>query len=208
MIAIYFAAEAERRDIKVDFPFLLAVTYSSQALWQYGLSASGPLLVASHGHFLESTIGVVPLSTTIWSPAAIIHELLYAAAAILAACCLMPKRCRWISQFPESLALAKNVQPAAPQDPRRLSFSERLENHPVVTLSLAVILTGWLVDHFLLNHLGHDINSLNVTLLLLTFLLYGSVKRFAKAVETSAGRSWAVIVLYHLYAGVAGLGRS
>src|ERR1051326_5383854 len=35
MIAIYFAAEAERRDIKVDFPFLLAVTYSSQALWQY-----------------------------------------------------------------------------------------------------------------------------------------------------------------------------
>src|SRR5207245_1695562 len=52
MIAIYFAAEAERRGIAVDFPFLLAVTYSAQALWQYGLSASAPLLVARCGHFL------------------------------------------------------------------------------------------------------------------------------------------------------------
>ncbi len=31
------------------------------------------------------------------------------------------------------------------------------------------------------------------------------MKRFAAAVETAASRSWAVIVLYHLYAGVAGL---
>jgi short-chain fatty acids transporter len=31
------------------------------------------------------------------------------------------------------------------------------------------------------------------------------VKRFAAALEQGAGKSWAVIVLYHLYAGVAGL---
>jgi len=141
MIAIYFAAEAERRDIPVDFPFLLAVTYSSQALWQYGLSASGPLLVASKGHFLQDIIGVVPLSTTIWSPAAIIHELAYATASVVAACWLLPKTCRWISQYPESLALAKTVEPAA-IDQRGLSFSQRLENHPIVSLSMGVLLSG------------------------------------------------------------------
>jgi short-chain fatty acids transporter len=54
-------------------------------------------------------------------------------------------------------------------------------------------------------HLSHDINSLNTTLLLLAVLLHGTVKRFAVALEQAAGRSWAVIVLYHLYAGVAGL---
>src|SRR5689334_23145945 len=47
MIAIFFAAEAERRGIDVDFPFLLGVVSASQALWQFGLSSSGPLLVAS-----------------------------------------------------------------------------------------------------------------------------------------------------------------
>ena len=204
MIAIYFAAEAERREIPVDFPFLLATTYGAQALWQYGLSASGPLLVASRGHFLESTIGVVPLATTIWSPAALIHEVTYAAVSIVAACWVLPKKCRWISQWPESLALAKAVEPP-PAGDRKLTFSERLENNPIVSLSMAVLLTGWLANHFVVKRLGHDINSLNVTLLLLTFLLYRTVKRFAKAVELSAGRSWAVIVLYHLYASVAGL---
>lgn len=205
MIAIYFAAEAERRDMAVDFPFLLAVTYSAQALWQYGLSASGPLLVASRGHFLQDIIGVIPLSTTIWSPAAIIHEAAYAAASVLAACWLLPKACRWISQYPESAALAKTTEPASAGDLSRLSFSQRLENSPIVSLAMGVLLSGWLADHFLVKRLGHDINSLNVTLLLLTFLLHRTVKRFARAVELSAGRSWAVIVLYHLYAGVAGL---
>src|ERR1700693_1296781 len=74
MIAIFFAAEAERRGIPIDFPYLLGVIYAAQALWQYGLSSSGPLLVASRGHFLQDVIGVIPLSTTIWSPAALIHE--------------------------------------------------------------------------------------------------------------------------------------
>ena len=47
IVAIYFAAEAERKDIDIDFPFLLAVTTAAQALWQYGVSASAPLLVAT-----------------------------------------------------------------------------------------------------------------------------------------------------------------
>ncbi len=205
MIAIFFAAEAERRGIEVDFPFLLAVTTASQALWQFGLSSSAPLLVASPGHFLQDTIGVIPLSTTIWSPAALIHEAAYAAAAIGAACWLLPKRSRGISQFPESLALAKPIEPAAIEDRSRLSLSQRMENSPLVSLALCTLMLGWLADHFLVKRLGHEINSLNVTLLLLTFLLHRTVRRFAKAVEGCAGRSWAVIVLYHLYAAVAGL---
>ena len=58
---------------------------------------------------------------------------------------------------------------------------------------------------FFIKRLGYDLNTLNTTLLMLTLLLYGSVKQFAKSIEQSAGRSWAVIILYHLYAAVAGL---
>ena len=205
MIVIFFAAEAERRGIPVDFPYLLGVTYGAQALWQYGLSSSGPLLVASHGHFLESIIGIVPLSTTIWSPAALIHEAVYAGCAVAAACWLAPKRCRGISGYPESLALSKPAEPAPAPDPRGLSFAQRLEYSPVVNFAVCLLLAGWLGDHFLLKHMGHDINSLNVTLLLLSFLLYRNVRRFSRAIEQTIGRSWAIIILYHLYAGVAGL---
>ncbi len=205
MIAVYFAAEAERKDVAIDFPFLLAVTTAAQALWQYGVSASAPLLVASPGHFLESTIGVVPLSATIWSPAAMIHEVAFSAAAILASCWMMPKRVRPISQFAESYALAKLVGAPVEVGARELGLAQRLERSPLVPLALVAVLAGWLYYHFVTKRLGHDINSLNTTLLLLGLLLHRTVKRFAAALEQGAGRSWAVIVLYHLYAGVAGL---
>jgi short-chain fatty acids transporter len=205
VIAMSFAAEAERRDMPVDFPFLLGVTYGAQALWQFGLSSSAPLLVASPGHFLQGVIGVIPLKTTIWSPAALIHEAVYGAAAMLVACWLLPKRCRWISEYPESFALSYPPEPGPVVERSGLSVGQRLEHSRFVSLAVVVMLSAWLFDHFILKRLGHEINSLNVTLLLLTFALYGNVKSFAKAIEQTIGRSWAVIILYHLYAGVAGL---
>jgi len=205
MVAIYFATEAERKNIAIDFPFLLAVTTAASALWQYGLSASAPLLVASQGHFLQSTIGVIPLSTTIWSPAAMIHEAVFSVAAILASCWMMPKTVRPISGFPESHALAKAVGAPVNEDLRGAGASRHLENSPLVPLALAILLAGWLYFHFVVKRLSLDINSLNTILLLLTLLLHRTVKRFAVALEQGAGRSWPVIVLYHLYAGVAGL---
>ena len=205
IIAIYCAADAERRGIPIDFPFLLAVTSAAQALWQFGLSASGPLLVATKGHFLQDIIGVVPLSTTIWSPAAIIHEIAYAAAAIIAGCWLMPKICRPISRFPESCKLAAPVEPVTGEDESGISLSQRLEKSSLIGFAMSGMLAVWLADHFLVKRLSLDINSLNATLLFLTFLLHRNVKRFVRAVQQGVGAAWAVIVLYHLYAGVAGL---
>ena len=97
------------------------------------------------------------------------------------------------------------MEPVGDEDTSGLSFSQRLERSPVVALSLSAILAVWLVYHFVIRGLSLDINSLNTTLLFLTFLLHRNVKRFIGAVQQGVSASWAVIVLYHLYAGVAGL---
>ncbi len=204
IVAVYFATEGERKGVRVDFPFLLAVTSAAQATWQYGFSASAPLLVATEGHFLQDTIGVVPLSATIWSPAAIIHEIAFSAAAIAAGCWLMPKTGRLISQFPDSCEVAGDPSKET-DDGHGLSFSGRLEGSPWVTLTLCAMLAAWIGYHFLVKRLSLDINSLNATLLFLTLLLHGNVRRFTAALRQGVSASWAVIVLYHLYAGVAGL---
>ena len=203
IIAIFFATEAERRGLPIDFPFLLAVTSGAQALWQFGLSSSAPLLVATEGHFLQSLTGVIPLSSTIWSPAAILHEVLYAIAGIVAGCKLMPKVCRPISQFPESCKLVEPAIPPASDGGG--SLSEWLERSPLVSLTLCSILATWLWYHFLYKRMSLDINSLNCTLLFLTLLLHRNIQRFSHAVQQGVSASWAVIVLYHLYAGCAGL---
>ena len=205
MIAIYCAAEAERKGVAVDFPFLLATSYAGQSLWQYGVSSSGPLLVATNGHFLQNVIGVIPLSRTIWSPAALLHEAVFAAAGIFAACRLMPKTCRPLSQFPESQRLAKPPAAPAAEDTRQLSFAQRQESNSLIVLMLCSMIGMWIAFHFFVKRLSLDINSLNAIFMFLTFLLHRTVKRFVHAVQQCIVASWPVIILYHLYAGIAGL---
>src|SRR5262245_29957335 len=67
IVAIYFAAEAERKDIAIDFPFLLAITTAATALWQYGLSSSAVLLVGMWVHFLRCIIRCVTRWQLDWS---------------------------------------------------------------------------------------------------------------------------------------------
>ena len=202
IIAVYFAREAERKGIQIDFPYFLAVIWAANALWQYGLSASAPLLMATPGHFLQDLTGVIPLSTTIWAPASILHELLFLSTVMITGCALMPQRTRTIAQFPDA---AKLVEPVESATAANLSLSERLERKSLFALGLSLALGAWLWYHFLYKGMSLDINSLNTTLLFLTFLLHRNVSSFTTALQRAVASSWPVIVLYHLYAGVAGL---
>jgi short-chain fatty acids transporter len=202
IVAVNFAREAERRGIAVDFLFLLATNWGCHAVWQYGLSASAPLIVATAGHPLEAQIGVLPLATTIGSPAAIAHVLIYTAAVIAAGCAFMPKQPRAISQFPGTERLGEAI--VGDGDAGR-TFAERLERSSFASLVFCVALAAWLGFHFGVKRGGLDFNSLNAVLLLLCLALHRNVNRFSRALERSVSAGWPVIVLYHLYAGVAGL---
>ena len=202
VIAVFFATEAEKKGIAVDFPFLLVAAYAGASIWQFGLSASAPLLVATPGHFLESSIGVIPLKNTIWSPATLFHVAVFTLCCVLLSRWLMPRVPTPISHFPESHKLAEET--AAVADPPA-SYSERLERHPFMTVALCAALAGWLIYHFVVSGNSLDINSLNTTLLLATLLFHGNFKAFSGAVERAVVAAWPVIILYHLYAGVAGI---
>jgi short-chain fatty acids transporter len=202
VIAVYFATEAEKKGIPVDFPFLLASAYAGVSVWQFGLSASAPLLVATSGHFLESSIGVLPLRNTIWSPAALFHVVAFTISAILLSRWAMPRSPATISQFPESHKLVESTELKLEPNP---SYSARLERHPLTMLALCLALGVWLFHHFFVGGNSLDINSLNTTLLLMTLLLHGNFKAFTGAIEKAVVAGWPVIILYHLYAGVAGL---
>lgn len=202
IIAVFFAREAEKKGIEVDFLFLLSAVWASNALWQFGLSASAPLLMATPGHFLENLIGVIPLRTTIWSPAAILHEIVFLVALMLVGCWLMPRRRRPLSHFPEANKLADAV---FREDPQALNFSERLERNSLIGFLLCLAVAAWLYYHFGVKRLGLDINSLNAIFLFLAFLFHRNVQRFTVALQHAVVSSWPVIVIYHLYAGLAGL---
>jgi short-chain fatty acids transporter len=172
------------------------------SVWQFGLSSSAPLLIATSGHFLESSIGVIPLRNTIWAPATLFHVVGFTASAILLARWLMPRKPVPISQFPDSHNLAEMSEQASATSE---TFSTRVERHPFMVAALCLALGAWLVQHFVIGGRSLDINSLNTILLVLTLVLHGNFKAFTGAVQKAVVSSWPVIILYHLYAGVAGL---
>jgi len=207
IIAIHFCKEAERKGIPVDFLFLLATLTGVGSIWQFGLSGSAPLLVATPGHFLEKTTGVMPLYTTIWSPAAVVLVITFTAATMAAGCLLMPRRVRPISEFPEVTILGETgAVPAQRKTPAaRVGLAQWLELSPFVVAPLAIMLAGWLYHHFFVKRLSLDINSVNTIVLLLGVILHGNVLRFTKALQEAVARSWPIVLMYHLYAGLAGL---
>lgn len=211
LIAIHFCAEAERKGIEMDFPFLLSVTAAGGAVWQYGLSASAPLLMATPGHFLEATTGVMALRTTIWSAAAIFQVVGFTLALIIVARLLKPRSSEPISWFPDSRNLAEPARTsevkisARGQEAGGRNYSEGLERNVFLTAIMCVSLLSWLVYHFGIKRASLDLNSLNTILLLLCFLLHRNVRNFSQALQGAVVSCWPVLVLYHLYAGVAGL---
>ena len=208
LIAIHFSAAAEEKGIPVDFPFLLATVGAAQAVWQFGLSASAPLLMATRGHFLESTVGVMDLRTTIWSTPALMMVVPFPICLILLARLLMPRNATPLSQFPEASALvaAPAPTPAATEgESGTAGFAAWIEHTPLVTGVLTAAFLTWLYHHFVTRGASLDLNAMNTMLLAVAFMLNRNVAAFSHAIRKAVIVCWPVLVLYHLYAGVAGL---
>jgi len=210
LVSIYFAREAEKKEIEVDFPFLLATTSAAGSVWQFGLSASAPLLMNTPGHFLEKQTGLMPLSTTIWAPATFVFLGTFFIAVIVAARFLHPRHPQPLSQFPDALRLAEPLLVIAEAEPiahgaPRPTLSGRVERSSIPVAILVAALAAWVYYHFAVKHLGLDLNSLNTVLFGLALLVHRNVSNFNRALQHAILSCWPIVVMYHLYGGVAGL---
>jgi short-chain fatty acids transporter len=207
VIAVYFCGEAQRKGIKVDFMVTLAVVFAAHSVWQYGLSSSAPLLSATPGHFLEKTTGMMPLSSTIWTQAAIAQIVLFMVILLFVSRFLVPKVPKTIADYPDAYKLIEaNHQEAAPvQEAKELTFSQKVERSPLMGFILVIGVAVWLYHHFFTKNLGLDLNSLNAIFLMLCFLLHKNIHNFTEALKEGIKSSWSVVVIYHLYATAAGI---
>jgi len=205
LVAIHFCRQAEAKGLRVDFLFMMATLAGAGAIWQFGFSGSAPLLVATPGHFLEKTIGVLPLSTTIWAPATLILVVSFLVATMIAGVALMPKNVRPVSEFQAAEASVVDPVDDAPTPGSKRTAAIWMEHSPLVMAPLVLMLLAWLYMHFFVKQLSLDINSMNTIVLTLGVILHKNIFRFTRALREAVGLAWPIVLLYHLYAGVAGL---
>ncbi|OWJ79618.1 short-chain fatty acid transporter [Haematobacter genomosp. 1] len=182
----------------LHYPLVIAAGYSGFAVYGVGLSGSVPLLINTPGHFLESSIGLIPLSETIFSPYLIVMNLLIIVTLPLFNAMLHPKA-------GEKIIEAKRITPTASEtsdQPQKYdTLADRLNNSPVIGIGMGVFGLIYAVL-YLLDGGGITLNFVNLLFLFLGIALFVTPNRFLAAVNDGVRVVGGIIIQYPFYAGI------
>ncbi len=198
LLAREVAIAAARRGIDLHYPIVVAAGYTGLLVWHGGLSGSAPLTVAQSGHFLEATVGVLPVTGTLFSPMNGAMFLLFLVFVPLILVAMIP-RDGWIA--PPAFAAAESSEGARPRTPAAALDRSALLARGIALAGIAVLVTRFLAGGFA--SLG--LNTMNFLFLFLGLLLHGSAKRYGAALGEGVRGAGGIILQFPFYAGIMGM---
>lgn len=186
----------------VHYPLIIAAAYSGFTLYGLGLSATIPVLISTPGHPLESKMGLIGLSETIFS-----LPMLLTSAAVLITMPLLnawlhPRRAEDIVEVDRSLEDKQaNSANAVEELFADNTIASRLNNSRLLSLLIGVLGLGYLAMHFIKGG-SLDLNKVNFLILFLGVLLLGTpanyIAKLTEGIKTISG----IILQYPFYAGI------
>jgi short-chain fatty acids transporter len=197
-------AVARERGIPVHYPLLVACAYAGIVIWHQGLSASIGLAIATPGHFLENSIGIIPTSQTLFTTwnaitaAVILLTLPFVMARLRPA----DEACR---PLPASLAAEDAETADTPASDQRNTPASRLENSRVLNVLFVVVGVVFLFIEFVERGKGLNLNLLNFTFLVIGVALSRSPIHYLGLIVTAAKVVGPFLLQYPFYAGIAGM---
>jgi short-chain fatty acids transporter len=190
----------------VDYRLLVACAYFGLgATWHAGLSASAPLLVATPGHFLEKQLGVLPISSTLFSPFNLGLTVAAVVGLTLLAWALHPAPERTVRIDPKLLDTLGDFVP--PEPSREKTLAAWLDHSRLLNVLFGGLGLFWFVS-FLATHGGWralNLNLVNFLFLVLAVLLHGTPARLLKASEEAGTVVHGIVLQFPLYAGIYGI---
>ena len=187
----------------VHYPLIIAAAYSGFTLYGFGLSASIPITISTHGHPLEGQMGLVALTQTIWSLPMVVTALLTLALLVVVNPLLHPSDPARIVEIDRSEHEVTPPAPAAAPGAAegRPTIAERLNGSRSLSIGASLVGILYLVLHFVGGG-TLDINAVNFTLLFVGLLLMRTpgayVSMIGDAVKTVSG----ILLQYPFYAGI------
>jgi short-chain fatty acids transporter len=173
----------------VHYPLLGAAAYVGFAVWHGGLSGSVPLKVAEQGHSLVDSLGVLPLSATLFGVQNLVITGFMVVAIPLLAWHLSPAPAA-CQAAPE---LANDETPAsAPGGMRRYA-----------TIALGVVPAAAIVAALARGKVPFDLNTVNFLFLFTGIALHANIDRFLAAVSEASSGAGAILVQFPFYFAIA-----
>jgi len=194
------AASCKRRGIRVHFPLLVASGWLGASTSMQGLSASIPLTINTPGHFLESQIGLIGLSATIFS--------IFSLSILFTKLCMIPLVVSRLGPGPKDIREMPSLPTPITQDEdcgdSPATPSQRIENSRVVTIALAALGGFYTVMHFK-NGGGLNLNTINMIFLVLGLALSDSPRHYLQLLGNAGRVISPFLIQYPLYAGIMGI---
>ena len=195
-----------RQHKDVDYPLLVAVAYFGLGCtWHAGLSASAPILVATPGHFMESQIGLIPLSRTIFHPFNLTLTVVVLVVMTALAALMHPRRIDQRKLVDAGLLEDDSKSPAQTTN-APANFADYLDSRYLLNLITGAIGVVWLFLYFHQNGWEKiSINTVNFSFLILGILLHPSPASVLKAAKESASYIYNIVLQFPFYAGMYGV---
>ncbi|MGF1463492.1 MAG: short-chain fatty acid transporter [Maricaulaceae bacterium] len=200
------AAACEARGIAVHYPLLVATGYSGIAVWHQGLSSSIGLAIATSDHFLETAIGVIPISETLFTA--------WNLAALALIVATLPFVMRALAPGPEAVVEMpagethhelEDIEPPVEDDAHKEAPAVKAENSPILAYLLVAAGVYYIITHFIVRGDGLNLNTLNFCFLILGVAFAGTPKRYLALIMDAAKVCSPFLLQYPLYAGIAGM---
>ncbi|MBL6658017.1 MAG: short-chain fatty acid transporter [Flavobacteriales bacterium] len=192
---------ASKNNIPLNYPLIGAAGYSGLMVWHGGISGSAPIKIAEEGHFLESQMGVISQSETIFSSMNITVSLVLLIVLPLVMYILGKKGEH------KTVALSS---PTIEQNTTTIEGAERLDHSNVLAYAFGGIILFYCFYKAIL--LPEDLslsfitpNFINLFLLGLGISLHASFYSFLKAINQAIGGASGILIQFPLYFGIMGL---
>ncbi len=207
IIGVVFAKAIARQLAGVDYRLLIASAYSGFVVWHAGVSGSIPLTMATEGEIGKVTGGAmnltVPVSQTIFDVHNLVMVLLVIVAITVANTLMHPKKGAvtvdpvLLEEDTKDIKDTKDLKDPTP--------AQRLENSPILSWMIALLLAAYVVVKLGFRGGGLDLGTVIMIFLSLGLMLHGTpmayVRAFGKATTGAAG----IILQFPLYAGIMGI---
>jgi short-chain fatty acids transporter len=197
---------ARNRNRKIDFAFLVAVAYAGTQV--PALSSAIPLQISMPGHFLEATVGVIPLSETLFAPYNIIISLLVWLIVVVVLTLINPTENVSI-ELDYSIIEAEEKAEAALKDLKEnKSPAEKLDSFPLLSLFLVALIFINVFMYFKdYGFMNLSTNTVITVFLMLGMLAHKSPIAYVRAVNEAIKTCGGIALLFPIYYGLMGMMR-
>ena len=185
----------------VHYPLIIAAAYTGFTMYSLGFSATIPVLISTKGHAFEGTMGLIPLTQTIFSAPILLTSLAVLIALPFLNATMHPKKGEPVVELDP--ATVADTKPAGAEqllgDEKTLAY--RLNNSRVLSLLIGLCGMAYVAMHFIKGG-NLDLNMINFFILFLGVLLLGTPMAYVEKVNEGVKTIGGIILQFPFYAGI------